>query len=120
MTTISFYKNKILQIHSNVFDHLKQLNTLTLSYNECIDLEARNKSTVSDVIKEVKLKCSSLLAYNEVQILKSNFNQKIATLESKIESLEKAIKDNDENLDKFKLEMLAAVQQIAVKFEKPV
>jgi Leucine-rich repeat (LRR) protein len=49
--------NKITQIHPTVFDHLSQLSRLWLWSNECVNVEAYNRSAVESLIKRVKQKC---------------------------------------------------------------
>lgn len=55
---INLFRNKISQIYPNVFDNLKQLFTLHLDENTCINTYAyRNATEVQSVIQQVKLSC---------------------------------------------------------------
>lgn len=57
---ISFHGNKIIHIHPNVFDHLKNLSWLYLGSNKCINNASENSTkSVNSLIPVVKNKCKS-------------------------------------------------------------
>ncbi|KAL7013363.1 hypothetical protein ACKWTF_015352 [Chironomus riparius] len=69
--------NKIVQIHSNIFDNLKKLTQIYLSGNTCLSKDATDPSQIKELIQEVSSKCQ---------------NSEFLNLESKIKSLQNSIK----------------------------
>jgi hypothetical protein len=52
--------NKISKIHSKVFDNLKNLNTLQLESNSCVNVKAyQSRSAVLSLVEKVNLQCGS-------------------------------------------------------------
>jgi hypothetical protein len=54
---ISFWNNKILYVGMHVFDGLTKLSLLYFDENQCIKMRA-GKTSVHDMIKQVKQKCT--------------------------------------------------------------
>ncbi|KAG5668404.1 hypothetical protein PVAND_016344 [Polypedilum vanderplanki] len=59
--------NKINQIYPTIFDHLSKLQQLYLSRNQCIQKDRTDRSGVLELIKEVKILCSTTLFLDQLE-----------------------------------------------------
>ena len=95
---ISLAHNNITHIDSKLFDSLTKLRHLYLQTNKCINKYAQDRTTVVNLIKDVKVKCENLDYISIDQKLKfleseskfislNDFKLELENLESKINAL---------------------------------
>ncbi|KAG5668391.1 hypothetical protein PVAND_016331 [Polypedilum vanderplanki] len=58
LIVVNFGKNKISKIFPTIFDHLHQLESLSLNGNKCVNKFEEKRSDVIKLIKEIKEICS--------------------------------------------------------------